>query len=356
MSIFRVIGERVVSEPEFLARDEVLAETARAQDSAGTAALARGPITGSGATPEFRAVGKGRPLQVVIDHVYTGKHPKRGGLFGRRADMAVLSGVKDYSVFAASTRALNLLSEDVEPRSHLRGSAFQDGTPLVLYSPAVMTDSLTLTIELAADTFDGELFSKVASGFSTAAGIPLMLPHSGYLLGVGELLKLAGGLGDALFDSRPAFSITETLNFGLPGRPLAVADHWLLTHEPNLHDYSYDPAIGLRDSAGAPYSGDEPYVVITLDGGERAELNAFTPTAASAAVLQRFLSMKDGAATSVDTLIEAIRLASDLKLRGRAETLKQRIATVNDPKAKEALQKELDAIIKNIGNEVLRPD
>ena len=83
------------------------------------------------------------------------------------------------------------------------------------------------------------------------AGIPLMLPYSGYLLGASEVLKLAGGLGDALFDGRPAFSITETLNFGLPGRPLAVADHWLLTHNQDLDGYSYDPQKGLVDAQGS---------------------------------------------------------------------------------------------------------
>ena len=357
MALFRVIENTVVSESEFFDRgSEILEEVGRTVASGLEGAGARrGPISGTGSVVGFEPIGKGKPLQVVIDRIYTGKYPKKGGLFGGASDVAVVSGVKDYSVFAASTRALNVLSKDVRAKSHVRGTAFEDGTPLVLYSPAVMTDSLTLTVEIAVDSFDSGLFDTVAKGFSATAGIPLMLPFSGYLLGASEVLKLAGGLGDALFDGRPAFSITETLNFGLPGRPLAVADHWLLTHNQDLDGYSYDPQKGLIDDRGTPYSGDDPYVVLTLDGKERPELNKFTPTAASAAVLQKFFDMKDRTAASVETIVEGMQLVSDLRLRKKAESLKVRAEAATEPAAKALLKAELDAVLKNIDNEVLRP-
>jgi len=357
MTLFRVIETTVVSEPEFFSRSaEILEKAGRTEGGAleGTSRR-RGPMSRAGEVVGFEPIGKGKPLQVVIDRIYTGKYPKKGGLFGSASDVAVVSGVKDYSVFAASTRALNVLTKDVRARSHVRGTAFEDGTPLVLYSPAVMTDSLTLTVEIAVDSFDSGLFDTVAKGFSAAAGIPLMLPYSGYLLGASEVLKLAGGVGDALFDGRPAFSITETLNFGLPGRPLAIADHWLLTHNQDLNGFSYDAQKGLIDSNGAPYAGDDPYVVLTLDGKERPELNKFTPTAASAAILQKFFNMKDRTAASVETIVEGMQLVSDLRLRKKAETLKARAEAATDPTAKASLNAELEAVLKNIDNEALKP-
>ncbi|HUQ69135.1 MAG TPA: hypothetical protein VM165_06420 [Planctomycetaceae bacterium] len=315
----------------------------------------RGPIDRDGAAPEFRDVGKGKPLHVVIDHVYTGKYPKRGGLFGGSADVALVSGVKDYAVFSASTRALNLVSRGAKPQSHLQPNAFEDGTSLILYSPAVMSDSLTLTVEMAVDSFDRGLLDTISSGLQSAAGIPLMLPHAGYLLGAGQILKVAAGLADALFDGRPAFSITETLNFGLPGRPLAVADHWLLTHNTALTGLRYQPGKGLIGSDGQLYAGDDPYVVISVDGAERPELNNFTPTAASAAVLQKFFQMRDRTAASVEAFVEGLQLASDMKLRRQAEALKARVEGTTDVSARKRLQGELDAILKNITTEILRP-
>lgn len=361
MAIFSVIGDAVVGTNELIERGDEITEHVKRRGRDGVSLEGqlipperRGPISSAGEVPAFKQIGKGLPLQVVIDHIYTGKYPKKS-VFGETSDVAVVSGVKDYAVFAASTRALNVLGKDIPPRSSLRSSAFEDGTPLVMYSPAVMSDSLTLSVELAVDSFDKSLFDIVARGLQTAAGIPLMLPYSGFLLGAGEVLKLAGGLGDALFDGKPAFSITETLNFGLPGRPLAVADHWLLTHQRNLTGYTYHPGQGLLDPTGTPYNGDDPYVVLTLDGRERPELNSFTPTAASAAVLEKFFAMKDRASASVETLVEGLQLVSDMKLRKQAEDLKTRIAGTADGPSKDSLKAELDAVLKNIGNSLLRP-
>lgn len=357
MALFPILENDVLSQAELATRD---AEPKRRGPARAAPAFRhagrRGPIDAVGAAPAFTDVGKGKPLLVVIDRVYTGKYPKSGGLFGgKNADVAVVSGVKDYAVFAASTRALNLVSRSVKSRSHVESNAFEDGTPVVLYSPAVMSDSLTLTIEMAFDTFDAGLLQTIAGGLQSAAGIPLMLPHAGFLLGAGQLIKLAAGLGDALFDGRPSFSITETLNFGLPGKPLAVADHWLLTHNAALQGYKYDPGRGLLEPGGQPYAGDDPYVVISVDGAERPELDSFTPTAASAAVLQKFFQMRDRSVASVEAVVQGLQLASDMKLRKQAETLKARIAAATDEKVKSALTIELGAVLKNIGTAELRP-
>jgi hypothetical protein len=348
MALFPILENEVLRHTDLLSEDAGNRRTAPAGGR-------RGPVGTAGVAPDFTKVGKGKPLHVVIDRVYTGKYPKSGGLFqGKDADVAVVSGVKDYAVFAASTRALNLVSRKVKARSHVESNAFEDGTPLILYSPAVMSDSLTLTIEMAFDTFDAGLLQTIAGGLQSAAGIPLMLPHAGFLLGAGQLIKLAAGLGDALFDGRPAFSITETLNFGLPGRPLAVADFWLLTHNQALHGYKYDPAKGLLTPDGQRYIGDDPYVVISIDGAERPDLDNFTPTAASSAVLQKFFQMRERSVASVEAVVQGLQLASDMKLRKQAEALQARIAAATDDTVKSALKTELDAVVKNIATDALK--
>jgi hypothetical protein len=310
-------------------------------------------MTGTGDVVAFKQIGHGLPLHVAIDRVYTGRYPK-GGLF-RGADIALISGVKDYSVLSASTRALNLLIKDVEQHSHIQVSAFHEGTPLILYSPAVMSDSLILTVEIAVGSFDDGFFELVRNGLTAAAGVPLMLPYAGFLVAAGEVVKLASGLADALFDGGPAFSITESLNFGLPGRPRAVADHWLLTHRTDLTGYRYDPGLGLIDPDGSVYRGDDPYVVLTLDGAPRPELEGFAAKAASTAVLERFFGIKERTGTSVDTLVEGLQLVSDFRLRKQADQLTRQIDEAEDSDLRSKLIGKRSALIKNIGSEMLRP-
>src|SRR5262249_13547922 len=156
----------------------------------------------------------------------------------------------------------------------------------VTYSPAIVTDSLTVSFELAVASFPQELLKSISTGFSTLAGIPMLLPYAGYLLGANQLFKIVGNVGHALFDGITV-SITDLINFDVPGTPPAVADLRVLANF-NVSNFTYKDGLGLFDSSGTSYAGDDPYVVISLDGKARDNLKTFAPTVASAAVLQRF--------------------------------------------------------------------
>ncbi len=339
MAVYRIMDEELVSEAEARLRPRPAADE-----------------EGAPAVGAFTPIGPGRPLTIQLRHVYTGRFPKRGGLFGGDKDVALVSGVKDFAAFAASARALNLISRKVGAHSHLRGSAFDDGTDIVAYSPAVLTDSLTVSIEFAVDSFPGDFVRMIGQSLKALAGVPLMLPHAGLLLGAGEVARLAGDLGDGLFDGRPAFSITETINFDVPGGRTATADFRILSHNPTLAGtHRYVDGTGLVAADGAPYAGDDPYVVISLDGRERPQLADFAATVASSAILQRFFQMKDGATASVDTLMEGVRLASDMRYRAQAEDLAAQIATLAAGPARARLEQQRDAVLRNIRREELRP-
>jgi hypothetical protein len=49
----------------------------------------------------------------------------------------------------------------------------------------------------------------------------------------------------------------------------------------------------LKTAAGTLYDGDEPYVVISLDGAPRPNLEHFAPTVAAAGVLKQFFNMRN---------------------------------------------------------------
>ncbi|HET6940974.1 MAG TPA: hypothetical protein VFH89_02310 [Sphingomicrobium sp.] len=361
MGIYRVLDEHVVSESEYRLRATEF-NAAPESDRPATIEFSGGKAlsvgdTAAGAPVAFTPIGRGLPLTVMLRDVYTGRFPKKGLLGGGSKDIAVVSGVKNYDVFSASARALNFIAQGKQSHSRVgMPSAFAEGTALISYSPAVLTDSQIVTVEFAVDNFPGELFDKVSSAFTNLSGLPILLPAAGYLMGAAGVVKLAGGLGEALFDGRPAFSVTRSIDFDVPGIPVAEAEFRIITEDDfDASAFKYDPQRGLIDAAGRVYDGDAPYVVISIDGKPRQGLEKFKPTVASASVLQRFFQMKDGAQATIDTIMTGVELVSDLKYRDKALELKAQIDGAAAGTDTGALKADLEAVLKNISSDVIRP-
>src|SRR5262249_33642301 len=158
------------------------------------------------------------------------------------------------------------------------------------------------------------------------------LPANGYLMAASSVLKLAGNLGQALFDGTPVFSATETLDFNMPGGEDATADFRVVCN-PTLDpsNFKIDPKRGLVDpQSQKAYSGDEPYILLSLDGAKQDAFSSFAPTAASATVMQKFFNVKDGGQVAMDTLVDALKLYNDSKFRSRADEVKKSLDGVAD--------------------------
>ncbi|EPA93652.1 hypothetical protein [Pseudomonas sp. G5(2012)] len=373
MPVYRIVDDAILEETEYRARADEIAEHLALRSEG----LVKGPLPLSfgrelGSEPilleprlevteagSFTPIGIGKPLTVELRHVYTGRLPKSGRLFGRRKDVAVISSVKDYSIFAASSRALNFIERQLEAHSHLKvPSAFSNGTPVIAYYPSVVADSLTLSVELATDDFPEEFVEQASKGLQAAGGIPLLMPYAGYLLGAGVIVHLAGNLSNVLLDGGAEFTITESIPFDSPGVPGARADFRLLCHAQNLPiDYDYVAGQGLvHRETKALYAGDEPYIVISLDGKSRPGLEEFAPTIASASVLKRFFDIGDKGEASVDAIMEGLKLASDMRFRDQALQMKQRIAKLPDDDPDRArLEAKYSALVKNIVNSLFLP-
>lgn len=309
----------------------------------------------------FEPIGPGKPLTVMIREVYTGMHPS-AGFFGSKKDMLVTSAMKSITVFDAKARAINYLQKGTGPQSRLnRPGASDQGTPLVFYSPALLERSLTLDLTMVFDQFPEELFGTIGSVFTAAAGIPIFLPHSVYLMAAGMLTKIAGKVGEALFDGKPVFNRTESLDIFFPGSPPLPPGFRLITpddvdvSEPGFRQqYQVSPTGTVIDSNNQPYRGSMPYVVISVDGTEQPEFSSFTPTAASAALLSKFLGAGDQSQT-VNELVKAVQVMNDVVFRTQVEKLDAEIKRTKTAKEKSLLREKRDALVKNIGEELLRP-
>jgi hypothetical protein len=382
MPAYIVVGQHIISEHEFEARGPEITPYLKALSGAtapppgklmlsgGRALSVQAPMlfktlappvavaAATGAQPTGpQPIGPKLPLSAYIIHVYTGKYPEHD-FFGNRGDMAITSGVKSFSASQASARALNFLEAQVYPSTHfIAPAATNQGTPLILYSPAMTDSAVTLTVQMAtANDFVKDLLDEIGTGFTALAGIPILLPYSGYLLAGSALLKVGEGIADALYDSVPVLLQSTQINFDVAfTTPAQAGLRFFCNQDLDPQQYQYVDGKGLADSSGNIYNGPEPYIVVALDGTPHDGWKGFTPAVATAAVIQKFFSAQNVGQTTIDTLVDAVKIASDFKYRQQAEQLKTQINAVPAPADKADLQADYDAAVKNIVNPDMVP-
>jgi hypothetical protein len=165
------------------------------------------------------------------------------------------------------------------------------------------------------------------------------------LLAAGQLVPLAGSLIDAIGARSPGWHQSAELSFDLPGYAPVAADFRLVAPATSdLQKLRYRANVGLIDRDDRLYTGDEPYVVIAVYGGERPELEGFTPGVVAADMARRFYPSKTGVATGLDDVLEIAKVASDWRFNRQATDLQARIAKTTDAAALEQLKRQLSAV------------
>lgn len=380
MSLFYAIGDGLVSRDELVEKSLIGAskvfkkaltkEPSRAQlEFSSGIATAKNIITATamnkrGQPVKPKDIGLGRPLTIEIRHVYPGKYPKSG--VGTKKGMLITSAMKGIEVYNGMPRAINFLIKKAKAKMPIR---YVDptaiGTPLIFYSPAVTSLNSTLKIEIAVDDFPEKVFKTLSAVAKKASGIPIFAIASTSLFIAGEILNLAGILGNAIFDRGPKFEEIISVSFDRPGDFVTVADFRLLMdgkHKREL-DNKYkvnNQGVLVSQENGTPYEGDYPYVVLCFDGRKRDGYKNFTPTAATADILESFYGSEDMQSMSFDVVINAMELYSDweyrqLALQKNKEVLDLKQDDSNYAKNKKYLKKVRDAALKNIKKDELKP-
>lgn len=368
MPLYHSIGTTLVPNEELLEKKrevrDFLVGAAEAMDfSTGRVETAPTPVhrLAEEAAVEFREIGLGKPLTIRITSIYPGDLPPKGGFFGKKRGVLISSAVKSWQTFDAQPRGLNVLKDRAEKRVPISGPAgVEQGTPLVFYSPALTDRSLILTFEMAFDNVDESFFTGVGEIFKTAGGLPIFASAQPYLLAAGVLFNLGGALGNAIFDSRAEFQGTENLFFDVPGEEVTPAGFALISQSPldekTLNEFFVRETGELVDKQSQePYTGEIPYVVIALDGTADSQLETFSATAASAALMKQFYNVREGSSTSAEIMVDALRYYNDFRYREDALDLKKRLAEAPTEDDKKKLQTQLDAVLKNIQTDFFKP-
>jgi hypothetical protein len=317
----------------------------------------------TGTPTPFSAIGLGHPLSIEIAYVHTGGLSSRG-VFGGAPGMLITSAVKRLPVFDSAPRAVNLIVKRVPENLQFADIAADTvGTPLVYYSPALTDRGTAVTVELVFDRFSEDDLTRVGTLLGTAAGLPMFAPASAYLMAGGVLVKLFSKFAEYLTDGRQSFSETLSIDIDRPGLMNTQPGFAILTNSDEIEalvdarQLEFTPKAGLRQtSTGKPYNGTGAYVVLTLDGTERADYASFAPTIASAALLSKFLHLGQQQSTGTDLILQSMKAFNDLHFRSKADAIKRRLTEApqeGDERKKLAVM--FDAYVKNISEKDLRP-
>jgi hypothetical protein len=310
---------------------------------------------------DFVPIGIGRPLSVQIRHVYTGNMAQG---FLQKNDMLVASAMKSIAAYDGAPRAINFLVKKTLNNRNFRAiDATDKGTTLICYSDALAQSSSVVTVEVMFAKFPTETFDAVSQAFSSAAGIPVFAPASGYLAVAGLVTKLLGNIGKGLINGTPALKQTVEITFVNPGSLTAEAGFRLLiaddVRQQVLNDYKVNQhgMLVREDDENIIYDGPEPYVVISVDGRANDDFKGFAPTAATAAILDKFYNINEGGSKTLDQLVDGLKLYSDMKFREKANEVAKKMSGMQDKESKEYKERSAlyEAYLANIGNAILKP-
>lgn len=305
---------------------------------------------------KFVGIGMGKPMLVMIRHVYPGKH----GGFG--ADMLVTSAMKSITTFNAMPRAVNFVVNNIEKRKHLSNPcATEEGTPVVFYTPALAEDNTILSFELMLDRIPGEIFDNLSKVFKSLSGIPIFVSQSIGLFAAGIATDILKRIFKVIFNAKPVLKASENLYFNLGAAETPDAGFYLVAEEKvekeirKAYEFNAKGNLVLKKNHEVEYEGDEPYMVISIDGREYGdEYKKFVPTAASAVLLEKFYNIGEGFAPS-DMLLEVVSLYNDLKFKERSDNAYKALQDLDkDSDEYNKKKAEHDAYVANILNEDIK--
>lgn len=373
MAYYHSIGDALVSEKEMKKRKgeikEFKEEIKRREGKRGpkpTLEFSTGTVKASDLTPshippdrknrqKFKDINIGLPLSVMIRHVYTGRY---GG-----NDMLVTSSMKSLATFNARPRAVNFLVKEMRRKEHLRNpSATRKGTPLVFYTPALIDENTIITFEIILAGIREEIFDNISDAFITAAGIPIFATQAVGLVAAGIIARIVRQLLDVILNRSPFLTVDMNLSFNLGGELLPDKGFKLVTKETwkkeirKKHYVDEKGDVVRKDNPDKEYEGDYPYIITSLDGRNYKKYEKFIPTAASAALLEKFYNIR-GEKAPLDILTKAMTLYNDMDFKGRADKVLSKLNKIDmksNPDEYEKKKTEYKALVANILSEEIK--
>ena len=307
-------------------------------------------------------IGIGKPLSIEILTIYSGDAPER---FLGKKDLLVTSGIKSIAAYKAASLAVNQIAKKISDKKNYSPSALNEGCPIVYYTPALEMGTLFISFHLIADTFNNKVFEEISGLLGKAGAVPIFAPAAGILLASSVITKTAGNFGKTVFESKPFFQGDFTVRLDSPGQPITLADQIAITdskHQKELTNFV--PGLVntgpnkteirlVHRNTKKEYQGNAPYILVSIDGRERKELDSFKPTFATASILEEFYGTQSAGTASIDTIEQAVELYNDFNYYNKANDLKD---TLKDLPKGSKEHNDTNTLLEAYKKNILKPE
>jgi hypothetical protein len=255
---------------------------------------------------------------------------------------------------------VHLLEKNAKRRASLTARATQQGSQLVYYSPAVTEIELLFSIDLSVDRdLHDEVGDALAKAVTAAGALPVFAPAAPYLVAAGIAIPIAMKAMHLLARPNAFYAANVELNMERPG--IELAQPGALVLYPEGHESSLGGQYKLGEGnvirhvkTNKPYDGELPYVVISLDGTEHAELEKWSATAASGAILERFFSSGEVISSALGIVTDSLKLYNDMHYQEQAADALAKSKAATSAKEKKKYQDEYKAYLKNIQTKAIQ--
>ncbi len=302
-------------------------------------------------TASSNQISYGGPLLIEIAAVYTGEFPHRS-IFGGSSDMLITSACKGLG--SAVPRAINWICDNEVNRNSsypVIPPANVNGTNVVYAKQALDSSTLTVTVELSFDDFNKNVTDEISKFLNMAATVPPLLPYAPYILVGSFLVGLTGKLGERILDSEPESVMSGRLKVGDPIGWYIICEHDFYYEMKNKYNINKDGFLVHKNNPNDTYSGDEPYVTLSLSNEPLNEdMKGFNVNLLAAKEASRFLNLESSDdPVSAANFIEAIKVYNDFKALKKIQGLRKKLKDTNtSTEDREQIQKEIDAMLKNL--------
>lgn len=324
-------------------------------------------------------IGVNKPMLIRIQSIFTGQQAS--------GDALITSAVRSALDNEAAPWAMHGVHQDVEPEKFLRFRATAPGSPVMYYTKACLDTSLNLETRLSFDRFDQDKYNRYVDLLASAAKLPVFAATGGMFgpagaFGSGAAIVAASKavkvvlnmIDDALDDNEKAdFISTYTLDLDTPGISRAKAG-WFLMRDDDQDEsvlisasgsmgddtqfVNDDVAFKVDSQGNLVYkeSGrlvddlDQPYVLIHISGTENDELDGFVPAAATAVLLDKFITKGND---TIENLTDMVSAYNDLVMTRRAIKLGEDSKKATGEE-KDKLVAQREAVVKHIQDEELQ--
>jgi len=304
--------------------------------------------------PERTLIKKNNPLFLEIKKVYV------GNLGMDKASLLVTSNVKSHETHDAAPKAIHMFRPSINNRSTISPSADDCASPIIYYSPAVLSDPI-FTFDIVIEKKGEKVLKEMGKIINTAKDVPLFAPAKTFLVIGSMVVNIIDDLSDFIWSNNPKLHFDCPIDLDEMEKEKPMLSAMLIRNEEDA-DYFSDRYVVKFGSLGQgifgwrlmdkktnkEYDGEKPCMIVEVETSLDEGLKDYSSKLATAAQLQSFFNQKEESATISDVFGKAINLYNDASYYREITQEKKKLNGNLSVEEKRKIEERIEAYKKNM--------